>query len=508
MIVLVAILGMASAAAYLWRRQWIDAALVLVAAGALALIAADLGLPAAGGTTVAIDSAGTVPPIGDAAALALSGDGLRAAQWHDLPARPLQWKAPASAALRLEFPRQLELGRMFTLTVRRTQASRARLQLLAENNQVIAEASGAAADIAVQWLPPVAETLVLKARLLDAGGTPIAQGPIPVSVRAAVPLQVRGRFGAPSFDARILNDLLANSNALLDWQVTLGKTVTRNETARAAMNEPNLIVIDAAWFERLHQTARTALLAQVADGTPLIVLAANASDAGLWKRAVQLDLKPQPEHQSIGAPLAMAAAPFNPASTAAGAWSGSENGIWTRAWRNGRIAWLGVSDWHRYAISEPRALAGWWQGVLDQAGVRRVDDVVWQLPPGMPLPGERLEVCAQGVRGAVEFPDLKQTASWQRRPDKADAACVAVWPQKPGWLKMRAEGARPQAGELYVFAPDDWPLWQRAQRRDATAHYAARTPTTAAQGTTRLPDWPFGAVFALAMLGLWWRERR
>jgi hypothetical protein len=23
-----------------------------------------------------------------------------------------------------------------------------------------------------------------------------------------------------------------------------------------------------------------------------------------------------------------------------------------------------------------------------------------------------------------------------------------------------------------------------------------------------LPTWPFGVVFALAMLGLWWRERR
>jgi len=27
-------------------------------------------------------------------------------------------------------------------------------------------------------------------------------------------------------------------------------------------------------------------------------------------------------------------------------------------------------------------------------------------------------------------------------------------------------------------------------------------------GTRPLPVWPFGVAFALAMLGLWWRERR
>ena len=65
-----------------------------------------------------------------------------------------------------------------------------------------------------------------------------------------------------------------------------------------------------------------------------------------------------------------------------------------------------------------------------------------------------------------------------------------------------------QAGALYVHAKDDWPLWQKAQRRAATARYAARTPTLPKAGTVRMPAWPFGALFAAAMLALWWRERR
>ncbi|MES3020588.1 MAG: hypothetical protein V4857_03280 [Pseudomonadota bacterium] len=488
---LVLAVGVASALAYCWKRQWSDAGLAVIAGAALA------GL-----------LHGFTYGQGETPVTKVGGDGLWAAQWHDAPARPIAWSAPATPVLRLDFPRQITLGRMFTLTLRHSQAAPRRLQLLAENKQVIAEASGSTADISVQWLPPVAESLLLHARLLDAAGKVVAEGPVPLIVRAAAPLQVQGRLAAPSFDARVLNELLAGSNALIDWQVTLGKTVTRSETAREAMPELQLRVIDAAWFEQLNPTARGALLTQVAQGAPLIILAANARNTGLWSQSLGLALKPEAENSKTGGPLAMPAAPYNPAANGAGAWSGAGAKIWRRNWEKGSIVWVGVSEWHRYAISEPRALAIWWQGVLDQAGVRRAEDVQWLAPAEMPLPGQRLEVCALGVRGDVTIPALAQKLVWQRRPDKADAACVAVWPQAPGWLKLQTQGAKPELGELYVYAHADWPLWQRAQRRDATAQYMARTPQPAAKSTLPLPEWPFALLAALALLGLWWRERR
>ena len=77
------------------------------------------------------------------------------------------------------------------------------------------------------------------------------------------------------------------------------------------------------------------------------------------------------------------------------------------------------------------------------------------------------------------------------------------------------------AGEqpLYVFERSDWPAWQRALRRDATARYAARALPDSAQvaagmaqagnapPAALLPVAPFGMLFLICMLVLWWREQ-
>lgn len=503
MLYVIAVVGVAAVAACLWRRNWIDALLVAVATGALAVVAGKFTLPGEAGTTLAVDAGSSAAEVARAGKLKLAGDGLRAGQWHDLPARPLEWTAPDEGVLSLSFPRRVPLGRSFALTVNRTDKGSARLQLLAENEQVLAETRGDG-SLTVQWLPPVAERLVLSARLLDKDGKTLAQGPVPFIVEDTVPLKVQGRFGAPSFDLRVLDELLVNSNAVVDSQVILGKTVTRAATAREPVDAADLLLVDAAWFEQAGAPARAALLDRVAQGTPLLVLAANARDSALWSRTLGLALKAQPENAKTNGTLQMAVAPLNPAGEQAGEWRGSGH-LWTRQWQKGRIGWLGVGEWHRYAITEPQALSLWWQSVLDRVGVRRAEDVEWLDPEEMPLPGQRLAACARGVRGEASFPALKQTLAWQRRPDNADAACVAVWPEQPGWLEVRSGE---HAGAVYVHDPKDWPQWQAAQRREATARYAARTPVQATPAPRPVPAWPFALLFMAAMLALWWRERR
>ena len=465
-------IGAVSALFYLTRRKWIDAALVLLAAGALAGLTGDYRQPT--GSLLTVDAArGNVEA---ADAVTVSGDGLRQSQWEDLPARPLTWTAPGTPVFKLDFPREIALGRSFKLSIHRSAPGKARLQLLAENNQVIADAAGDTATLAVHWLPPVAERMVLKARLQDGNGKTIAEGPVPLTVTAPVPLRVQGRFAAPSFDANVLNQLLDKSYALVDWQVVLGKAISRSESPREAFTEPDVMVVDAAWFERAGAAQRSAVLGQVAQGA---------------------SLRPQPENRAAGSVLPMTATPLNPA--VAGPWVSAGEFLWSRPLDRGRVLWIGVMDWHRHAISDPRALAMWWQGVLDAAAVRRREPVEWLSPGPLPLAGERLEICASGVEGKVNGMAL------QRRPGRADAHCTAVWPKAPGWLALEADKA---ATSIYVFGKDDWPAWQAALRRDATAAYAARAPGKPARSGAPLPQWPFALLFAAAALTLWWRERR
>jgi hypothetical protein len=532
--------GILSAVLYGRKRHWFNAGLALAAALGLAAMLANLRQPPAGAdsVTIASNAAGGVSEaellaVQRSSAIRLTGDGLREAQWRDLPARPLQWKPAAADLLWLDFPRSIPLGRMFTLTVRRAQPQAGwKLQLLAENKQVLAEAvgaAGAASQLSVQWLPPVAEAMVLQARLLDAAGKMIEQGPIPLQVREAIPLQIQGRFDAPSFDAGALNRLLADSGAILDWQVTLGKAIARSETARQPLAAPNALFVDAAYIEHLSPQARSALPAQAGRGMPLVVLGSNAANAALWQHEFGLVLHEQSkttekedmrQFGSGAGALAMPPAGLNPDDKAHEPWtvlardSKQQPWLWQRSWQQGRIVWIGVADWHRYMISAPQALGLWWQDAMDRIALAGNGKASWQLPDPMPLPKLRSEVCAQGLKsGAALRIDGYPAMALQARADKADAVCAAFWPQQAGWVKFAADGM-PEAGMEYVYAPADWPAWQQALRRDATAGYAARVaapPTAMGSSSGRgrpLPAAPFALLFAFSMLTLWWREQR
>ncbi len=529
--------GMISAALYGRRHRWIDAALAGVAGVALAVALAEVHLPAGAAGPLAVSTAAgrisesDLRALPAASSIVLSGDGVRESEWRDLPARPLQWTPVATDLLWLDFPRSMSLGRIFTLMVRRSPATEPwRLQLLAENKQVLADSGLVAApQLSVQWLPPVAETMVLQARLLDKGGKTIAQGPLPLQIKAAMPLQIQGRFDAPSFDARTLNQLLSDGSAILDWNVTLGKAITRSETARAPLTAPNAVFVDAAYVEHLNAAARAALLAQTGKGVPLVILGGNAADAGMWQREFGLPLRPQSpttekeDMRQFGA-ITLPPALLNPAEKAA-SWSvlardgKQQPWLWQRGVGQGRVVWIGVSDWHKYAISAPQPLALWWQSVMDLIALDGVQKTAWQMNDPLPVPGLRSEVCAQGVKAGTALTAEGYAAmTLAARADKADGVCATFWPQKAGWVRFSAE-EMPEPGAEYVYADVDWPAWQKALRRDATAHYAARfaappvgrsadATATKADGVSWVGTRVAGVLFALVLLALWWREQR
>lgn len=561
-----ALAGTVSACLYARKKRWLDAGLALAAGLSLAALLAAPTVPGGSTQSFALETGGydartagpmapddrlaaglaQLPSTPRNAVLEVRGQGLYEAQWHDMPIRQIRWAPSNEGLLWLDFQRSIPLGRSFALTVRRgTPHAAWRLQLLAENGQLLAESrapESATGSLTVQWQPPMAETMVLQARLLDKDGKAIAQGPVPLRVLGSVPLQVHGRFGAPSFDTRVLNQLLTDSNAIVDWQTTLGKSLTRSEQARAPLVHPNVMVADAAWLE--NGGLRAALM-QAAQGLPLLVLGGNAGDAALWQRELGLKLVTQSattEREDMRhLALSGATLDFSPGGqmpAAAGAWQAvardrdGKPWLWQREWQKGRIFWLGVRDWHRHAISEPAALGQWWQQVMDLATLGSEQKVRWLDAEAMPLAGLRSELCAQGVTAGGALTVGREAMRWQPRGDRADAACVALWPRDAGWLPLGSSGAD---SALYVFGGQDWPSWQAALRHDATVRYASRSAqpvafasagagqrTGAAQTAkgpafvanaqqawaTAVPRWLLGLAFAASVLLLWWRERR
>ncbi|KQV55439.1 hypothetical protein ASD07_28170 [Duganella sp. Root336D2] len=543
--------GTVSALLYMRKKRWLDAALAIAAGASLATLLAAPNAPAGEAQRIVLETAGASPAMpGERLAEALAqlpsaprgtvvevrGQGLHEAQWRDIPVRPIQWQPAKDGLLWLDFPRSLPLGRSFALTVRRDAPQTDwRLQLLAENGLVLSESRATAASqaLTVQWQPPMAESMVLQARLLDKAGKAITQGPVPLRVLDAVPLQVQGRFSSPSFDTRVLNRLLTDSNAVVDWQTTLGKALTRSEEARAPLTHPNALVADAGWLEG--GGMRNAL-AQVAQGMPLLVLGGNAGDAALWQRELGLKLASQSAttEQEDARHLAFAGttlafAPGAQMPTAGGPWQAiardrdGKAWLWQRDWHKGRILWLGLRDWHRHAISEPAALASWWQQVIDLAAQGSEQKVRWLDADPMPLAGLRTEVCAQGVATGSAVTVGQAATQWQARSERADAACVALWPRAAGWLRARSGDAE---SAVYVYAPHDWPGWQAALRHEATARFAGRSSqpvadvagdasVRAAPGAgeaqlwaSAVPRWLLAIAFAVSLLLLWWRERR
>ncbi len=553
-----ALAGAASAVLYARKRRWPDAVLAIAAGLSLAALLAappapvhavqalalDTGGPAAAGDLAPGDrlaaALAQLPSTPRDAVLEVSGQGLHEAQWRDMPVRRVRWQPTKEGLLWLDFPRSLPLGRSFALTVRRgTPQAAWRLQLLAENGQVLAESrapDSPTGSVTVQWQPPMAEAMVLQARLLDKEGKPIAQGPVPLRVLDAVPLQVQGRFGSPSFDTRVLNQLLTDSNAIVDWQTTLGKSLTRSEEARAPLTHPNVLVADAAWLE--NGGLRSAL-AQAAQGLPLLILGGSAGGAVPLQRELALKLSPQSAtteredmRHLVMSGTVLEVAPGAQLPEAGGAWQAiarDKDGkpwLWQREWQKGRILWLGVRDWHRHAISEPAALGQWWQQVMDLAALGSEQKVRWLDADPMPLASLRTEICAQGVAAGGLLTVARETMRRLPRKERADAACVALWPRAAGWLPVSSSGSD---SAIYVFGAQDWPAWQAALRHDATARYASRSAqpvasaavADAAGATERAhvadvqqawlayaPRWLLGLIFAANMLLLWWRERR
>nr|WP_315468576.1 hypothetical protein [uncultured Undibacterium sp.] len=542
-LLLLLLLITAVGSAYLyWRKaRKLDAILVLCAALPLLMMLLQVRVEQAVFTSRLLDSRQPLPSMSDlrldlqtSNELVLQGDGLFASQWQDLPAKKLLWQRdtiPAGEILQLQFPQQLAYGRLFQLRVDRRHVKGSwRVQLLAANQQILAEQKSTETSVTLSWLPPVAERLVLQARVLDEADRVIDQGPIPLQIVQIPPLQVQGRFAAASFDLQTLNTLLVQSDAVLAWQTQLGKGINRKENARQTMDKPALYVQDAAYFEQLPVAARSQLLEQIGSGATLLILGANAQQPAIWSSALGLRLsKAEAAEVATSQGLTLTSTDWTPMPVTDTAWRSVQEQasgrrlMAQRDWQQGKIVWLAVSNWHQAMISEPQKVKLWWQTILDASEVNSAQE--WQLEldnlgQTISLVGQRTGLCGRGLEHrmmTLSSENGTQPLHLQMQPVgyRAEAHCVAWWPASAGWYRWQTSEDKPGAkdkvqaqGSLYVFGNKEWPTWQRYLKQVATEQYAQRLAEPIEKRRSHVVIWPLVLLSMFAFLCLWWREQR
>lgn len=504
------------------------------------------------------------------AAIVMQGDGLRASQWRDVPARRLVWQVPQGRErIQLQAPSEVTLGREFELILQRPQLSSSAakktwsVQLLAENGQLLAQQSTIEPQLTLRWLPPIAERMELQLKVLDHGGRIIDRGPIPIEVKLHRPLHVSARFGSASFDISSLRQLLQTSEANLDWQTRMGQTVQHHLQARDGMAQANVMLVDAAYWENTSAQMRQQILQKIGQGTSLLILGANARQPQIWRESMGLELGPTASKASNQAGTPEVVFEWTQASLgmetkrlvmSATAMQAKPNSTWSslrlpevvrddgdfifgRTWKQGRIVWIGVSDWHRYLISAPETLKQWWQALLDQSLILAPSETQLRVRETMPIVGERISLCLDvETDNSTEVSALRDSAqttyAFAASLDDVGQKCVNWRANASGWqsftlLKNSRNNARSESKEsaqthqhgsgselpeerrwVYVYPNEAWPTWQRELKRDATIAYQNRiagVPTSAPQ---EIPHWPLLVWIMVLSLLLWFFDMR
>jgi hypothetical protein len=154
-------------------------------------------------------------------------------------------------------------------------------------------------------------------------GKLVAEGPVPWSSTETRRCRARALQRALVRPARAERTAGGNSHAVIDWQVELGKNRAPQRKRARKDRKPDLLVVDAAWFERAGMPAVRPCWNRWRRA-PLLVLGANANDAGVWSRSMACTCRRSRPTRLIGGPLPLPAAPSTRRAHA-GAWSGSDS---------------------------------------------------------------------------------------------------------------------------------------------------------------------------------------
>lgn len=543
--------------ALIWKRQRrrvrrLTASLLQLAIWALvwALWQLPALLPAPQRATLQVDLDTVVPtPVSESRSLAqpqvaqlkrlVLDTGLERDALRDLPpvrldvARTAQ---PAPTERSAHWPRQLHLGEPLQIAVTGIEPD-TRVSLEDPFGTVVDSANSTdGGRVQLRGTPKLAGRWLYRLRIHSADGE--ARQPVPVTVHGAERPTVLLWLARADFESAALSRWLRQSGVRSQVITHLAPDVVRRQSYNGVDDVPDnpldpagpfdLLILDSHLWPQLSQVQRTQL-GEIAAEKSLLWLTDTDSPAGFldYARTHGMALQagtpvetesplPQPP-QEIPLLLLTGYQPNRPLASDVTLDSRTGTAYWARNSRSQSVGYVLFGRSHRWITSGHAAeFARLWKTLLDHQLAHRGGRAPLSLQNPLPRAGRRMTLCGPELDGSVRLSPLENRSGDRvslagvPASNNADGNCYSYWPQRAGWYGLAKKGNEDDRA-FYIFAEQDWPLWQgHRASADSRQMATARLGPPPVSGDIRTPlPRPWIALALLLLLSLTWLlERR
>ncbi|WP_444906727.1 hypothetical protein ACJJIR_21160 [Microbulbifer sp. SSSA008] len=365
--------------------------------------------------------------------------------------------------------------------------------------------------------------------------------PLPILVREPLQPKLLLWLARPSFETAALSRWLRQSGVTAQVMTQLAPEIIRKETlnglpltgsADLFTNESpfDLVILDSSLWPQFSALQKRQLNELATTKSLLWLVTSDSSEEFLQYAAAQsMPLqKEEATHLHSGFGYQKADNPEIPPLrnlgfkvTQPGSYdfllgNGESPHFWGRSTETQHLGFILFSDSHRWLTSGfTTEFASLWKSIIDYQLKHLGSQQPVILSNELPRTQERITLCSPLFSDQSpflsEFQDSSRSTKGIAASRSSQGQCYSFWPQNSGWHQLWTELEGESVLDFYIFAKEDWPLWQQSlNARETQLMSAARLGPEANNQANRVllgRQWPALILLLLVCIS-WWRERR
>jgi len=443
-----------------------------------------------------------------------------------------------------DWQRQMTLGDSLKLKIQHHQplAENVKISLLNPYGQVEQSLElkvGEKVQTQLTAIPKLAGPQLYRVRTESKGGE-IHTDPLPILVRKPLQPKILLWLSRPSFETAALSRWLRQSSVAAQVMTQLAPEILRKETlnglpliesADLLTNESpfDLVILDSRLWPQLssrqkHQlnelAVKKSLLWLINSDITEDFIPYTAAQSMPLQKVESTNLYPDFGYQQAVNPTipTLRTSGFEAAQLSSNDFLLGDREtplFWGRSTEVQHLGFILFSDSHRWLTSGfTTEFASLWKSIIDY----QLKHLGTQQPitPSNVLPRvlERITLCSPIFSDksplSLESQGNSKTIGGILGSKTPQGHCYSFWPQSSGWHQLKVKTGGESVFDVYIFAKEDWPLWQQSLNASETQQMAAaRLGPSDNSHSSKTPierQWP-ALILLLLMCLSWWRER-